>query len=215
MADRFGIYSASFTHAGGTLALQQLDEQEHSSGSRKKTIRPGGALNPAAHILSTANPRIRFSTCDCYTVLAAMGGNLHVFCSGGHIMRYQKRQPGGAFKTGSDHFLQSTAQRILARHVDRLRHRFGGRGATSTRVRAALRGRREPRDRLAAAEPCLGTGTGVHESVLLGRSVARRCSGFRPHAHQHSAQHLVRHAPRGWWRVLPLRLQFDSWRSIR
>lgn len=113
MADRYGIYCGSFTHAGGTLSLRQLDEQELTANARKKTIRPGGALSPAAHILSTANPRARFTTCDCQTVLTAMGGNLHLACSGGHVMRYQKRLEGGAFATGSSHFIQSTAKGFL------------------------------------------------------------------------------------------------------
>lgn len=113
MADRFGLFPVSFTHAGGALDLRQLDDQDMSADARYKTIRPGGALSPAAHILSTANPRARFTTCDCYAVLSAMNGNLHLFCSGGHVMRYQKRLEGGAFMTGSDHFVQSTAKGFL------------------------------------------------------------------------------------------------------
>ena len=113
MANRYGIYCASFTHAGGTLDLQQLDSQDLSSGSSYKSIRPGGALSPAAHILSTANPRARFSTTDILTVLTAMGGNFHLACSGGHVMRYQKRLAGGAFATGGSHFIQSTAKGFL------------------------------------------------------------------------------------------------------
>jgi hypothetical protein len=113
MADRYGIYCGSFTHAGGTLDLRQLEEQDITADARYKTIRPGGALTPAAHILSTANPRCRFVTCDLETVLAAMSPNLFLFCSGGHVMRYQKRAEGGAFMTGSDHLIQSTAKGFL------------------------------------------------------------------------------------------------------
>jgi hypothetical protein len=113
MADRYGIYCGSFTHAGGTLHLQQLDEQDLQSGCNYKTIRPGGALNPHAHILSTANPRARFRTCDCATLMTAMSSNFHLYCSGGHVMRYQKRLEGGAFAVGSDHLIQSTAKGFL------------------------------------------------------------------------------------------------------
>lgn len=113
MADRYGIYCGSFVHAGGTLDLQQLEEQDLVADSRYKMIRPGGALNPHAHILSTANPRCRFQTCDCLTVLTAMAGNLYLFCSGGHTMRYQKRLEGGAFTAGATHLIQSTAKGFL------------------------------------------------------------------------------------------------------
>lgn len=111
---RFGIYTASFVHAGGTLNLQQLDSQGLSTGSNVKTIRPGGAINPAAHILSTANPRARFSTTDIYTVLNAMGGAFTLACSGGHSMRYQKRLAGGAFDSGSNHYIQTTSKGMLS-----------------------------------------------------------------------------------------------------
>lgn len=113
MADRFGIYVASFVHAGGTLNLQQLESQNIAAGSSYKSIRPGGSIDNAAHILSTANPRARFTTGDIYTVLNAMGGNFHLACSGGHAMRYQKRLAGGAFMTGNDHFVQTTPKGLL------------------------------------------------------------------------------------------------------
>jgi hypothetical protein len=113
MADRYSIFSGSFTHAGGTMNLQQLDSQGLSAGSRKKTIRPGGATNPAAHILSTANPRCQFRTCDLLTLHTVMGSNFFLYCSGGHVMRYQKRIEGGAFAAGLDHFVQSTAKGFL------------------------------------------------------------------------------------------------------
>ncbi|MBW3543450.1 MAG: hypothetical protein KY476_24625, partial [Planctomycetes bacterium] len=104
----YGIYCATFTHAGGTLHLQQLDEQGMTAGARRKRIRPGGSLNPAAHILSTANPQCRFRTADVITVLEAMAGGFHLYCSGGHVMRYQRRDEAGAFLTTASHFIQST-----------------------------------------------------------------------------------------------------------
>lgn len=111
--DRFSIFSASFTHAGGTLDLQQLDSQGFEAGSSTRSIRPGGGLNNAAHILASGNPRYRFSTTDVLTVLTAMSGNLHLACSGGHVARYQKRLAGGAFASGSSHFVQSSAKGFL------------------------------------------------------------------------------------------------------
>lgn len=109
----YGLYCASFTHAGGDLHLNQLDNQDLSAGSRTKLIRPGGGVNPAAHILSTANPRASYRTCDLLTVLTAFNGAHHLYCSGGHVMRYQARQEGGTFLTTSSHFVQSTAKGFL------------------------------------------------------------------------------------------------------
>src|SRR5262249_31783537 len=93
--DRYGIYCASFTHAGGTLALQQLRRQQITAASRYRLIRPGGALTPAAHILATANPVIRFNTTDALTVLQTVSITDGLACTGGHVMRYQKRVPAG------------------------------------------------------------------------------------------------------------------------
>jgi hypothetical protein len=95
------------------MDLQQLDSQGMSAGARKKTIRPGGAINPHAHILSTANPRFSFRTCDLLTLHTVMGSNWYVYCSGGHVARYQLRLEGGAFATGTSHLTQSTSKGFL------------------------------------------------------------------------------------------------------
>lgn len=117
--DRYGIYSASFTHAGGTLNLQQLRRQQITAGSRYRLIRPGGALNPAAYILSQANPVARFVTSDALTVMATVDIANGLACSGGHVMRYVKRVPGGGLSvTSSANFTQSTAKGFL--HITRI-----------------------------------------------------------------------------------------------
>lgn len=112
-SDRYSIYSASFVHAGGTLDLQQLREQSINAGSRYRLIRPGGALNPAAHILSTANPTKRFRTSDLLTVLTTIDIANGLPCSGGSTLRYQLRTPGGAFATGGSHLTQTTPKGFL------------------------------------------------------------------------------------------------------
>lgn len=112
-SNRYGIYSASFVHAGGTLNLNQLREQSLNAGSRYRIIRPGGALNPAAHILSQANPTKRFFTSDLFTILPVIDIANGLACSGGSAMRYQKRIPGGAFYTGGAHLTQTTPTGFL------------------------------------------------------------------------------------------------------
>lgn len=114
MANRYSIYPPSFTYAGPTtMDLQQIDQVGMTPGSRVRTVRPGGALSPAAHILSTANPTSQFSTADILTPLTAMGGNFHLFCSGGHVSRYQLRAEGGTFASGSVHHTQTSAKGFL------------------------------------------------------------------------------------------------------
>jgi hypothetical protein len=112
-ADRYGIYSAEFVHAGGTLELTQLDQQSVNTGKSIRTIRPGGSITPAAHILSTANPRFRFRTTDILAFLTATSGQFHLACSGGHVAAYQLRLAGGAFASGSSHLLQTSAKGFL------------------------------------------------------------------------------------------------------
>lgn len=105
-SDRYGLYSASFN---GTFDLAQLREQSISAGSRHRLIRPGGALNPAAHILATADARKRFATPDLLTVFTNVDIANGVACASGSTMRYQKRLPAGAFATGASHFTVVTA----------------------------------------------------------------------------------------------------------
>lgn len=112
-ADRYGIYSAEFVHAGGTLELTQLDQQSVSTGKSIRTIRPGGSISPAAHILSTANPSFQFRTTDILAFLTATSGAFFLACSGGHVAAYQKRLAGGAFASGSSHKLQTSAKGFL------------------------------------------------------------------------------------------------------
>lgn len=112
-ADRYGLYSASFTHAGGTLDLTQLEGQSLSRRKSVRTIRPAGALAPAAHILSMADPRYSLRTTDLLAFFTASSGAFHLACSGGHLARYQKKLAGGAFASGSAHMLQTSAKGFL------------------------------------------------------------------------------------------------------
>lgn len=114
MSNRFSIYSASFTHAGGTLNLRQLSDQSARSNSRVSRVRPGGSLDVAANILSTANPSFGFGTTDLLSIAALVDPATGLYCSGGHIARYQKRLEGGAFATGTNHMTQSTPRGFLA-----------------------------------------------------------------------------------------------------
>jgi hypothetical protein len=95
------------------LDLRQLDGQDIEAGLNFTPVRPHGSIQPHAPLLSAADQRVRFITEDIYTTLEAMGGNLFAYCTGGHIMRYQKRQPGGMFMVGADHLVHSLARGFL------------------------------------------------------------------------------------------------------
>ena len=110
---RYGIYPASFTHAGGTLNLRQLRSQSLRRNGAFNSIRPGGSVDNAAHILSTANPTAGFSTRDLASVFSAVSLTNGLYCTGGHTMRWQKRLEGGAFNTASVHSVQTTNRGFL------------------------------------------------------------------------------------------------------
>lgn len=111
---RYSIYCASFTNGGGTVNLRQLRECGQSAGSQHTLIRPGGSLDPGAHILSVANPMDRFATRDLATVFGITNvATLGMYCTSGHVARYQKRTVGGAFSTGADHVTRASALGFL------------------------------------------------------------------------------------------------------
>ena len=112
-ADRYGLYSASFTHAGGSFDLTQLEGQSLSRNKAVRSVRPGGSLVATAHILSTANPRFSFRTTDLLAFFTASSGEMFLACSGGHVARYQKKLAGGAFASGSAHMLQTSSKGFL------------------------------------------------------------------------------------------------------
>lgn len=108
---RYGLYPASFVHASGTLSLQQMYGSTFNPGSNHGLCRPGGGLNPAAHILGTANPSESHRTRDLLTLLNSGGISLisGLACSSGHTARLQKKLAGGAFSTGTAHYTRSSA----------------------------------------------------------------------------------------------------------
>lgn len=112
-ADRYGLYTATFTHAGGSFDMTQLEGQTLSRNKAVRSVRPGGLLVATAHILSTANPRFSFRTTDLLSFFTASSGEMHLACSGGHVARYQKKLAGGAFASGSSHMLQTSSKGFL------------------------------------------------------------------------------------------------------
>lgn len=112
MSSRYGIYTADFVHDGGTLALTQLRGQGLRRGAGITTVRPGGSLDPAAHILSSGNPSAGFATRDLATLLGGLSLTTGLTCSGGHVMRYQRRAIGG-FAGGTTNVTQTTARGFL------------------------------------------------------------------------------------------------------
>lgn len=113
MTKRYSLYPVSFTHAGGTLDLVQMYGASLSPGAQHGLCRPGGGLNPAAHILGNANPSERHMTRDLLSVLTGVSLTSGLACSGGHVARLQQRLAGGGFYTGTAHYTRASALGFL------------------------------------------------------------------------------------------------------
>ncbi len=100
---RFGIYTASFVHAGGTLSLTQLKRQSVNTNPTKKKVIPGGAIDPAAVLLSHADGRMSFSTSDLATLLGDVSLTTGLEITGAATMRFQERTQSGTFESGATH----------------------------------------------------------------------------------------------------------------
>lgn len=102
-AKRFGLYPCSFVHGGGTLNLQQMMGFGIEVGAQKKEFVPAGAVDPAAHLISHADPEASFQTADLATLLGTASLTAGLNCTSGATFRLQERTAQGTFETGSTH----------------------------------------------------------------------------------------------------------------
>ncbi len=100
-AERFGIYPSSLVHAGGTLGL--LDVQGHTlnPGSNVAKYMPGGAVDPAAHVLSNADPSITFTSRDLKTIFDDVSLSRGLEITAESTIRFQERDNAGTFLAGA------------------------------------------------------------------------------------------------------------------
>lgn len=104
---RYGLYPARFNNGG--LNLSQVASVAHRAGASPFSIRPGGSLDHAGHVLSTARPVASLMTHDIDSVLAAVSLTAGLDCSAASQLNFQKRAVGGAFTAANStaHVTQS------------------------------------------------------------------------------------------------------------
>lgn len=113
-AERFTLFPASITHAGGTMNLAQMQGFNVQTQTRKARIQPAGSVDPAAHVLAFADPVVRFGTRDLATLLATVSPSAGLKLSGsGAFFRLRERDDGGTFLTGATHETYDVAQGLV------------------------------------------------------------------------------------------------------
>lgn len=110
---RYSLYPASFN--GGALDLAQVASLGVRSGASPFLVRPGGSLDPAAHVLSQARPIASLMTHDIDTVLSLVSLTAGYDCSSASQISFQQRAVGGAFASPSStaHVTQSIESGFL------------------------------------------------------------------------------------------------------
>ena len=102
-AQRYEIAPISFVHTGGTLNLQQMARFGTENNSKYTRIRPGGNLDTKGHALSSAKPRIKFSTQDLTTLFGDVSPVNGLKLTGDGTFRLLEREDCVAFLTGATH----------------------------------------------------------------------------------------------------------------
>jgi hypothetical protein len=107
MTMRYSLYPASFN--GAALNLSQVASVAHRAGASPFLVRPGGSLDPAAHVLSSARPIASLMTHDLDTVLSLVSLTAGYDCSSASQLNFQLRTAGGAFTASNStaHVTQS------------------------------------------------------------------------------------------------------------
>ena len=111
-ANRFSIFPCSFIHAGGTLNLAQMQGFGVEPGSATKRVFVGGAVDPKANLLASANPRLPFQTRDLTTLIGTVSPLTGLALTGaGATFRIQERDEAEAFfLTGGTHETYTVAK---------------------------------------------------------------------------------------------------------
>lgn len=100
---RFSIYTASFVHAGGTLDIKQIESMAIDTNTTKAEVTPGGLVDRAAVLISSAAPTARIGTRDLAGVLADVSISAGLAMTNTSTLRMQERSDGGTFETGATH----------------------------------------------------------------------------------------------------------------
>lgn len=97
-AERFSLYPASIIHGSAqTMHLTQMSSMSITPNSTRTSIIPAGAVDPAAHLISHADPTIQYVTRDMNTILAQISLSAGLPLTGAATFRLQEREHLGTF----------------------------------------------------------------------------------------------------------------------
>jgi hypothetical protein len=104
-AERFTLFPCSFVHGGGTLNLAQMEGFDAQPTANVKRVYAAGAVDPKAHLVTTADPRVTFRTRDLTTLFTTVSPLTGLASSGaGATFRLQEREEGtGIFLSTATH----------------------------------------------------------------------------------------------------------------
>ncbi len=83
--------------------MQQLSGVSYAAGANVDTTIPGGAVDPAAIILATAEPMFSLSTNDLSTLLAGVSLDTGLKCTANSVFYFQRRDDGAVFLGSTSH----------------------------------------------------------------------------------------------------------------
>ena len=102
-AERFEVYPASFSYAGPTTTnLTQMQSFRVNPGVSKSVVVPAGQVDPSAHIVSRAKPRVNFATRDLATLFGFVSPSVGL-CTTQATFRLREREECATFSTGATH----------------------------------------------------------------------------------------------------------------
>lgn len=107
--DRFSGFTATFVHAGGTLAINQLGNATVNTNRNITTVKASGSVDPLAQVIASGAPMATIGTRDIATVFGVVSPTAGLACSGASTFNYQKRANAGVF-SGSTTNTKLTAQ---------------------------------------------------------------------------------------------------------
>jgi hypothetical protein len=136
MSNRYGLYTALFDAGSNNLVLNQINSVGTRTNKGIFTVHPSGAIDPAAHLMSTARPVQAFATNDLLTLFGDASAPVSItaglYCTQGSQLVYRRRVEGGGFSSGNDHIVQTVESGFL--HCTE----FGAEAESQSPVEAAL-----------------------------------------------------------------------------
>lgn len=114
MSNRYSIYPARFTHAGGTLHLPQMGRARDSANNQLDEIIVGGSVDRGAVILQTAAPSADLETADLVTVFGTISPTAGLKCTGACELQYQLRAEQAVFQGGATNVTLNATGGFLA-----------------------------------------------------------------------------------------------------